>query len=84
MTPKEKAQELIKSFMDLETSIDEVINDILLGSISIKYKEHHCKKCALIAVEEILNVAPEKGQGFDFIEIYWQEVKKEIENALEI
>ena len=74
MTPIEKAEELIRRFYSI-------------GAVE-------CKQCALIAVDEILNSNPhiyiEKG-GSDCRgdwsykeaqsnQLYWQEVKQEIQN----
>jgi hypothetical protein len=65
MTPKEKAKELISKFDALNFEFDNV---------HLLY--HDSKKCALIAVEEILD-------GFRKIlpssRGYWNEVKQEIE-----
>jgi hypothetical protein len=67
MTPKEKAIELVNKFYPRAT----------LFSLDRKNQNDNAKQCALIAVNEILNV------GFvdtnDLYE-YWNEVKKEIEN----
>lgn len=80
MTPKEKAEELVYKFLshagykyDFDTHTE--------------LRDFHAKKCALIAVEEILNVYT-KGGSFqrycsseangDFL--FYCEVKKEIEN----
>ncbi len=75
MTPKEKAEELVRSFEALETKADEIINDIMLGDLSVKFKREHCKKCALIAVEEVIINTLSEFRG------YWQEVKQEIEKC---
>ncbi|WP_296683397.1 hypothetical protein [Flavobacterium sp.] len=75
MTPKEKAEELVEKF------------DELLTYLESKTKT---KKCALIAVDEIIRVCPyfdlkiretdDQLSAFDFQFIsYWQEVKQEIE-----
>ena len=60
MTPQEKVNELIRKYYR--------DSDLLVEDLSwIQAKE-----CALIAVDEILNIG--------FIEVpYWQEVKQEIE-----
>lgn len=62
MTPKEKAEDLINKFY--------IEGDMLKESHSYKL----AKKCALITVDEILEINPYKSRN------YWQEVKKEIEN----
>ena len=76
MTPKEKAKELIRKF---ETAI---VEELLGGD---KLYHYTAKQCALIAVEEILNLPVfwdsttegKEGSGND---AYWEEVKTEIEN----
>lgn len=75
MTPQEKAQELIDKFVLLD-------NDIFC---SVNYP--YSKQCALIAVDEILELTKRPTYNpFDWNEItgfyydkYWQEVKQEIE-----
>ena len=71
MTPKEKAQELVQRFIDeayAETT-EQLYTPI-------------AKKAALIAVDEIINIAyweyMESGGGQE--EKYWIQVKQEIEN----
>ena len=68
MTPKEKAEYLINKFEDgdLECSTD-------YGGCSFI----DTKQCALIAVDEILNLC---WNGNLKAKEYWQEVKQEIEN----
>jgi hypothetical protein len=68
MTPKEKAIELYNkyfSMIKIESYIDRVS--------SIPY----VKKCALIAVDEILNICADS-LGLTELD-YWQQVKEEIE-----
>ena len=71
MTPKEKAIELTDSFYV-----------ILDGNVTFE----QVKQCALIAVEEIIEIEPYKRKfrlfdkaRFDDQIQYWQQVKKEIE-----
>ena len=77
MTPKEKAKELVDKYTNLYPSyivmfpsdIDNAIKDI--------------KECALVAVDEILtaitfNMYDE--DAYNKEDIYWEEVKEEIEN----
>ena len=64
MTEKEKALELINKYYNL---FNTDTNDI-----KVFFKD--CKRCALIAVDEILN-----SNNIIFNEDYWQEVKQEIE-----
>ncbi len=79
MTPKEKAEELFKKFLDATLAYDcgdhtaEGINN----SILVMVKE--AKQCALIAVDEILIIMNEEYlSGAEKID-YWQQVKKEIQ-----
>jgi hypothetical protein len=57
MTPQEKAYEIWQKMMNA---------DLLVDSIS-------AKQCALVAVDEVLNVID------NFEMIYWESVKQEIE-----
>lgn len=84
MTPKEKAKELFdKYFLLHESATDE--NDVWVLSALNKGL---AKKCASIAVEEILSAIPNEyldcWQGESQMVLnedvdYWQEVKQEIE-----
>jgi hypothetical protein len=68
MTPKEKAGQLFFKYRNLENK-DSFINN------------YNAKKCALIAVDEIINNSLEY-MGCDLNDgeiIYWEEVKQEIE-----
>lgn len=70
MTPKEKAEELVDKMynVDINDSYDER---------AMQYQ--HATRCALIAVDEIIN-----NDGFtrhdDSLTEYWNQVKQEIEN----
>jgi hypothetical protein len=68
MTPREKAEELVKKFIEHTQEWSELDGYVI--------NEYNAKQCALIAVDEIL--------GLIFLsqaEInYWQEIKQEIEN----
>jgi len=70
MAPKEKAQELVHKYITLTD-----------GWVYGKENWEHKKKCALIAVNEIIaNIEP--SVSMDVIEArvkYWQQVQKEIE-----
>ena len=67
MTPKEKAQELVDKFRNEITSF--------LGD---NMKKINAKKCALVAVDEILNInSVDKDFNLSF---YWLDVKDEIQN----
>jgi hypothetical protein len=63
MTPKEKAQELVRKYWDL-------------GDIDVL----EAKQCALIAVDEILDVDyfDMSEEHFENIMEYWEQVKNEI------
>jgi hypothetical protein len=79
MTPKEKAEELINSYRIILMNEDtECGNEILCTSIS--------KHCALIAVDEIINLLPNinlippiQRKPDEFYFQYWHSVKREIE-----
>jgi hypothetical protein len=66
MTPKEKAKDLVGKYVSLTDG----------WVYGIKNWEHK-KQCALIAVDEIINVIEDNCLEYD--DNYWQEVKKEIE-----
>lgn len=75
MTPKEKAEDLVAKFFQFKPRLKFDIDN--------ENQYYEAKKCALIAVDEILNNA-DVIWGWDappkvgFIK-YWQEVKQEIE-----
>lgn len=68
MTPKEKANELIEDFA-------EIIPHIEYG-VLMERNWKTAKQCALIAVDEILQLDNFSIEGRD----YWQKVKQEINN----
>lgn len=69
MTPKKKAEELVESYYST-----------IMSFLSDNMKWENSKKCALITVDEILNVINEYTIEPIIFDIdYWQEVKKEIE-----
>ena len=74
MTPKEKAIELYNKFYNTSSHPHHV-----------ESRKNNAKQCALIAVDEILQVL-QKGHPTDLVLIpmdmidYWLEVKREIEN----
>jgi hypothetical protein len=71
MTAKEKAKELISKF---NNSYDEESKTYIL------YQNiDESKRCALIAVNEILDASLYYFDELSPYVIYWQEVKKEIE-----
>ncbi len=69
MTPKEKAEELVHNFK--KYSYYPTTNDDVLFVNQLNY---NAKKCALIAVNQILEIIY---SNYDFQ--YWQEVKQELE-----
>jgi hypothetical protein len=66
MTPEEKAEELVLRYLRIDNNFKESFN------------MHIAKQCALIAVDEILNI---NSVDKDFsLSHYWLDVKDEIEN----
>ena len=65
MTPKEKAKELVDKYTQYVTEINEY---------------EYAKKCALIAVDEILEALPPFEYGLEFVAKieFWNNVKQEI------
>ena len=72
MTPIEKANDLVNKMFNCDNSTPEKSMAMLLI---------HAKQCALIAVDEIFDIAYWQlyESGGEQEEKYWQEVKKEIE-----
>ena len=78
MTPKEKAQELVGSFIGL-ASDEETTEDGLMYSEAMRI--FNAKQCALVAVDEMLQLGLLVGSDLsDTFYIYWEEVKQEIQN----
>ena len=72
MTPKEKAEEMVNEYrMTLMNEDTECGNEILCTMIAVK--------CALVAVEEILNSRHIITDSQFEYNKYWNEVKTEIE-----
>ena len=67
MTPQEKAEELIYSFEDDLMECDTYFLDAAM------------KRCALIAVDEILDVI-DRDMNYQNVYAYFLEVKQEIQN----
>ena len=65
INPKDKAIELIDKYKDVRWDIDPTT----------------AKLCAIVAVDEILNIYQIKNAAFEFYELrnYWQDVKQELE-----
>lgn len=70
MTPKEKAEELIFYYQNLLEPYLKNINSLRNKSM----------QCALIAVDEILEIVTSDNSALIVELPYWQEVKQEIEN----
>ena len=75
LTPKEKAEKLVYFYQNLLTPLSEKKDDFFFS---------RCKKCALIAVDEIINSLENYGKESDELQNmendfrYWQEVKQEL------
>jgi hypothetical protein len=72
MTPKEKARELFNKYATY----------VVMWKGDINTTHQNCKQCALIAVDEILLIAPMmhmEGFGNLTIREYYKKVKQEIE-----
>ncbi len=68
MTPKEKAEELVEKFTDIENEYNEYSD----------FKQ--AKQCALIAVNEIIKVACDYSDYDETVtKEYWEKVKIEID-----
>jgi hypothetical protein len=76
MTPKEKAEELIKRFNKVEIFISIEPSNIDTDIESVDCDAN--KQCALIAVDEIINSVDNEHVS-DIFKDYWEEVKQEIE-----
>ena len=79
MTPKEKAEELVDKYYNILPFDKYVITKD--EDLSWEYNDwEEAKKCALIAVDEILNTIEYSSQADELSKVnYWQEVKQEIE-----
>ena len=77
MTPKDKAKELVDKFY--QTTPNETWINEPSGEFMETYTAWgQAKQCALIAVDEILNInSVDKDFSLSF---YWQDVKDEIQN----
>jgi len=69
MTPKEKAKELVNKYLRTYPIYDN-------PTVVISYTNNEAKQCALIAVDEILEILSE---DINPLVNYWFEVKQEIE-----
>ena len=82
MTPKEKAKKLFDKFYqyaneEFEDNLNEYPGQVL--SERRKVRKESSKQCALIAVDEILNVTAGLNGWIGGFQSYWEEVKQEIE-----
>ena len=87
MTPKEKAQELVDKYKDIDIEISSEYKGYGDGADYLLMDNGDAKQCALIAVNEIIEIEPYKRRfrlfdkvRFDDQTQYWKEVKEEIEN----
>ena len=71
MNPKEKAEELIGKFQE-HAQYWDCYNDVPL-------EEKHSKQCALICVDELIELYEFEAPYRGFKISYWDEVKQEIE-----
>jgi hypothetical protein len=76
MTPKEKAEELLSVFAKI---IPASSYEAYEGGVRMNFDLENAKQCALIHIEEILNNNNAFIQS-NLQNIYWQQVKQEIEN----
>jgi hypothetical protein len=75
MSPKEKAIELVTNMSFSKSKVaDYVTGEMVDIPGNIFYKQ-----CALIAVDEILNVTAGLNGWINGFQSYWEEVKQEIE-----
>jgi hypothetical protein len=75
MTPKDKAKELTLKFMKIDSDSEKFDE--------FEMKLFYAQRCALIAVDEIINSNPHSNPLNTDVHStmeYWQEVKQEIEN----
>jgi len=75
MSPKEKAIELVTNMSFSKSKVADYVTGEMVdipGNI-------YTKQCALIAVDEILNVTAGLNGWIGGFQSYWEEVKQEIE-----
>jgi len=83
MTPKEKAKELINKYAEIGLAY-YVDKDGLWDHTQL-LDDESAKQCALIAVDEIIkssNIKMSENDNTKFVytDVYWTEVKTELEN----
>ena len=71
--PKDKAIELIDKILSKNPNKQDGIS--MIDTIQ-------AKQCAIVVVDEILNIYQIKNAEFEFYDVrnYWQDVKQELEN----
>ncbi len=75
MTPKEKAIELVTNMSFSKSKVADYVTGEMVdipGNI-------YAKQCALIAVDEILNVTAGLNGWINGFQSYWEEVQQEIQ-----
>jgi len=74
MTPKEKARELLEKM--------NVIYRPKGNGLPVYMNKSQVKRCALKAVDEIMNELSEMNYGLQYLNrmAHWEEVKQEIQN----
>jgi hypothetical protein len=76
MTPKDKAENLIEKMMLYSVEKQTLESGYFKYNVSYKIKDIHAIQCALIAVDEILNI---KSVYHDIdLSDYWADVKQAI------
>jgi hypothetical protein len=80
MTPQQKAKEIVDKYSNNPTEVF-FTEDSIPRIVNAKMRLDSAKKCALIALDEILedNRINYMLLGLGIGKYYWQEVKKEIE-----
>lgn len=76
MTPKDKAKELLE-LMECQTYSYQEYAGAHESMAEIGYEAG--KKCALIAIEQIISMQEQVNIRFDFNIKFWEEVKSELE-----
>ena len=82
LSPKEKAVELVKKYIELLKKTDTCLIDPCPNMIMCQHSWYMCKgwlsyakQCALLTVDEVFYVLPDIQELWD----YWNKVKQEIE-----
>ena len=72
MTPKDKAKQLVEMFSNVKRPMLKGYN------ISVNMHPEHAKQCALICVDELIELYNFENPNRGFKVSYWDEVKQEI------